>query len=61
MLAARDQTESPQPCQTDDGIDEATHPCRIAFEKPSDKIKLKKAPKTPIERPNNNEKKRQYI
>lgn len=41
----------PKACKPDDAIDQSASPAGISFEQPSDQIKLKKSPKTPVKGP----------
>jgi len=55
MLAAAEssafakESESPDACQTDDSVDEASEPCRVPVGEPSDEIELEKSPQAPIQ------------
>jgi hypothetical protein len=61
VSATRNQAQAPQTRQADDGVNEATQPCRVAFKEVSHKIKLKETPKPPVESSNDDKEKGQYI
>lgn len=61
MFATWDKTQTPESSKTDNRIDQPTQPCGVSMKQPSDKIKLEKPPKAPIQCADNDQEKSDNI